>query len=111
MDNILSVSSQNPEVSFSATVDHSKWAVSTPEDLSKWVCIGDINRAVRIWEEDKIARCLILSLQKRQTMRGGGTTCLNSNAVASRYLEIVASVQKCEKPIKTDEENAAGSKF
>lgn len=48
VDNVLDLEITEPvEISFKTTTDHSKWAVSTNTTTSKWICIGDINRAVR----------------------------------------------------------------
>ncbi|XP_066145470.1 plancitoxin-1 [Euwallacea fornicatus] len=80
VDNVVSISlSISPEIimSFMSTTDHSKWAVSTSRDSSKWLCIGDINRA------------------EKQTERGGGTTCINNKVLAQKYTEIVSVVQQC----------------
>ncbi|XP_050295284.1 plancitoxin-1 [Anthonomus grandis grandis] len=77
VDNIKIIQMSNPSVSFKATVDHSKWAVSTPSDLNQWVCIGDINRA------------------QKQTERGGGTTCLNNEKLSGVYQKIISSVEPC----------------
>ncbi|CAG9762507.1 unnamed protein product [Ceutorhynchus assimilis] len=78
VDNILSISVPEPSISFKTASDHSKWAVSTVNDSLKWLCIGDINRA------------------EKQTKRGGGTTCINNEKLASQYLNIVSSVEQCK---------------
>ncbi|KAL1509067.1 hypothetical protein ABEB36_003865 [Hypothenemus hampei] len=78
VDNVLSVSIKQFNISFNNTVDHSKWAVSTGNISANWICIGDINRA------------------KRQTNRGGGTTCFGKSTLANHYLNIINSVQHCE---------------
>ncbi|XP_066245534.1 plancitoxin-1-like isoform X2 [Euwallacea similis] len=81
VDNVLSISlsiSSEVNMSFTSTTDHSKWAISTSQDSSKWLCIGDINRA------------------EKQTERGGGTTCINNKVLAQQYAGIVSSVQQCD---------------
>jgi len=44
VENVLSVTLNADNVRFKSTEDHSKWAAAYKD----WVCIGDINRMVRI---------------------------------------------------------------
>lgn len=57
MNNIEKIAFANKNIAFSSHSDHSKWAISVPEEFSiikfydesnHWVCVGDINRAVSI---------------------------------------------------------------
>lgn len=55
INNIKSVSMNSFNSSFKTTVDHSKWAVTASNNNSvKWICIGDINRAVCTTEFQKV---------------------------------------------------------
>uniref|UniRef100_A0A8C0G3X9 Deoxyribonuclease-2-alpha n=1 Tax=Chelonoidis abingdonii TaxID=106734 RepID=A0A8C0G3X9_CHEAB len=65
-----------PGPHFSATVDHSKWCVST-EHAPGWACVGDMNR----------------NLEEEQ--RGGGTLCQQDPAVWKSYCALVQSYSKC----------------
>ncbi|XP_044850814.1 deoxyribonuclease-2-alpha isoform X4 [Mauremys mutica] len=65
-----------PGPHFSATVDHSKWCVST-EPAPGWTCVGDMNR----------------NLEEEQ--RGGGTLCQQDPAVWKSYCALVQSYSKC----------------
>lgn len=35
------------DFNFTALEDHAKWAVNAPPNKPTWICVGDINRAVR----------------------------------------------------------------
>uniref|UniRef100_A0A8C3FBA2 Deoxyribonuclease-2-alpha n=1 Tax=Chrysemys picta bellii TaxID=8478 RepID=A0A8C3FBA2_CHRPI len=66
-----------PGPDFSATVDHSKWCVST-ESAPGWACVGDMNR----------------NLEEEQ--RGGGTLCQQDPAVWKSYYALVQDYSKCK---------------
>ncbi|XP_030401840.1 deoxyribonuclease-2-alpha isoform X3 [Gopherus evgoodei] len=74
--NIEALGFPAPGPHFSATVDHSKWCVST-EGAPGWACVGDTNRNV---EEEQ---------------RGGGTLCQQDPAVWKSYCALVQSYSKC----------------
>lgn len=61
---------------FSASRDHSKWAVSNSTS-EHWICIGDINR------------------QDTQAKRGGGTVCQNSVEISDFYRDIIRDCDPC----------------
>ena len=71
---------------FSVHNDHSKWAVTSSDDIKdkdddhvKMACVGDINR------------------QEDQYKRGGGTVCFADNIkVWSKYFDLVDDVEQCE---------------
>ncbi|CAM4606744.1 unnamed protein product [Lepidochelys kempii] len=65
-----------PGPDFPATVDHSKWCVST-ESTPGWACVGDMNR----------------NLEEEQ--RGGGTLCQQDPAVWKSYYALVQKYSKC----------------
>ncbi|XP_075758511.1 deoxyribonuclease-2-alpha [Pelodiscus sinensis] len=65
-----------PQLNFSATVDHSKWCVST-ESAPGWACVGDMNRNVA------------------EEQRGGGALCQQDPAVWKSYYTLVQSYSKC----------------
>ena len=56
--NIESVSLKEVDLEFNSSHDHSKWAVASDnKNNGNWVCVGDINRAVRV---DKFETWFIL---------------------------------------------------
>ncbi|XP_074791135.1 deoxyribonuclease-2-alpha isoform X2 [Natator depressus] len=65
-----------PGPDFPATVDHSKWCVST-ESTPGWACVGDMNR----------------NLEEEQ--RGGGTLCQQDPAIWKSYYALVQKYSKC----------------
>nr|CAH7753566.1 unnamed protein product [Callosobruchus chinensis] len=75
--NIKSIEINVTQALFTTTEDHSKWAVSS--DNKNWICVGDINRA------------------EHQKTRGGGTVCMNNQAVAVNYRKSVQTIEECEK--------------
>ncbi|XP_031340671.1 plancitoxin-1 [Photinus pyralis] len=78
VNNVESLKIAAANVSFKASVDHSKWAVaSTSKENAFWVCIGDINRVTA------------------QRQRGGGTVCFSEAKVAKAYQEIIAQLEPC----------------
>ncbi|KAJ8950997.1 hypothetical protein NQ318_006381 [Aromia moschata] len=77
--NVESIFINSVNVSFTTTNDHSKWAVTPPSDTKNWICVGDINRA------------------EHQTVRGGGTVCMNSKKVATNYKKCVQTTENCNK--------------
>lgn len=77
VEDISIKSSKN--ISFSTLHDHSKWMVSTDNNL---VCVGDINR------------------QEHQKVRGGGTVCIKSESIAKLYKQIIVDSESCTKRIK-----------
>lgn len=92
-------------ITFKTTDDHSKWGVS--DENSDWICVGDINRAVRnflfriIYSSMKfiIAICFcFLVTQEMQTRRGGGSVCLRSKVISSNYRSLIDNFEPCKKP-------------
>ncbi|XP_074836078.1 deoxyribonuclease-2-alpha [Carettochelys insculpta] len=67
----------SPGPSFSATVDHSKWCVSTTSALG-WACVGDMNR------------------NQAEEQRGGGALCQQDPAVWKSYYTLVQNYSKCQ---------------
>lgn len=48
--NVRSLKFDVANVNFASSQDHSKWAITnTKQSANRWVCIGDINRAVSIF--------------------------------------------------------------
>ncbi|XP_065159044.1 plancitoxin-1 [Atheta coriaria] len=76
--NIEEITLKEADVSFSSSLDHSKWAVSS-ETNQNWICIGDINRA------------------EHQKKRGGGTTCINNPQIAHLYKQAAVTIENCNK--------------
>ncbi|TRY82732.1 hypothetical protein DNTS_005489 [Danionella cerebrum] len=68
--------SSGERITFKATEDHSKWAVSTRAS-SGWVCVGDINR------------------DKAEENRGGGTVCRKDDVVWKAYRTAALQCQSC----------------
>ncbi|CAL5223442.1 g5960 [Coccomyxa viridis] len=73
---------------WNTSVDHSKWAITTPETSSgagrtmPGVCIGDMNR------------------MQAQSYRGGGTVCFMQNPTLWRtFRNIVAAIEGCSPPV------------
>ncbi|XP_062841226.1 deoxyribonuclease-2-alpha isoform X2 [Trichomycterus rosablanca] len=74
------------QITFKATEDHSKWAVSAGGGGLKggdWVCVGDINR------------------NEAEEMRGGGTVCQSDAVVWKAYR---AAAQLCESCTEKEED-------
>jgi len=76
------------DMAFSNRDDHSKWAVSNEttadgNQSGNWICIGDINR------------------QKTQFFRGGGTVCMQNEAVWKTFRDSIKQYEKC--PILTND--------
>lgn len=53
VNNVDKIAFVDKNIAFSSHSDHSKWAISVPTakscktcDKDRWVCVGDINRAV-----------------------------------------------------------------
>ncbi|EGG20263.1 deoxyribonuclease II [Cavenderia fasciculata] len=59
------------------TKDHSKWAISMPDEPTFYVCIGDINKTYS------------------QYNRGGGTACIVSKTLWESYYAMVAAMNGC----------------
>lgn len=72
--NILSVTIGN--FSFTSSKDHSKWAVSD-NDAKPFICIGDINRQIS------------------QTMRSGGTICLQNERIWRLFRNSIIRTESC----------------
>ncbi|CAB1331982.1 unnamed protein product [Coregonus sp. 'balchen'] len=69
---------QLPSVkSYSITVDHSKWCVTTAGAKYHWTCIADMNREVS------------------QERRGGGAICTDNQAVWKTFNNVVGSYEPC----------------
>ena len=62
---------------FKETQDHSKWAISVDESVNV-TCIGGINQMTS------------------QNTRGGGTVCLQNNALWNSFSSLVYQVEECE---------------
>ncbi|KAL7013354.1 hypothetical protein ACKWTF_015346 [Chironomus riparius] len=77
IQDISIISSQ--KISFSTQHDHSKWMVSSDNNL---LCVGDINR------------------QQHQKVRGGGTVCIQSDSLAKLYSQTIADSESCTKRVK-----------
>jgi deoxyribonuclease-2 len=61
-------------VSWSGTMDHSKWTIST---TSTWVCVGDMNNMCS------------------QETRGGGTMCMQDSSAWSAFYDVIAATEAC----------------
>ncbi|KAL3266231.1 hypothetical protein HHI36_010412 [Cryptolaemus montrouzieri] len=77
VQNVETISMVQTNVTFNTTHDHSKWAVSFPEDDTFWICVGDINRA------------------ESQEKRGGGTVCLKNEHVSANFQNVINAVEDC----------------
>ncbi|CAK9810420.1 unnamed protein product [Anthophora plagiata] len=76
--NVKSLKFEAANVDYTSTRDHSKWAITVNQKSdSRWVCIGDINRA------------------DTQFSRGGGAVCFKEPRLWSNYREIVNDVEAC----------------
>uniref|UniRef100_A0A8C8VQ11 Deoxyribonuclease-2-alpha n=1 Tax=Pelusios castaneus TaxID=367368 RepID=A0A8C8VQ11_9SAUR len=75
--NIQELGFPAPGPGFSATVDHSKWCVSTTRTPG-WSCVGDMNR------------------NREEEQRGGGALCLQDTAVWKSYYDLVQTYSKCD---------------
>lgn len=68
-------------ITFKASNDHSKWAVSTTggglDGAAGWVCVGDINR------------------NEAEEKRGGGTVCLQDATVWKAYRTAALECEMC----------------
>jgi deoxyribonuclease-2 len=62
---------------FKETQDHSKWAISVDENVNV-TCVGGINQMTS------------------QNTRGGGTVCLQNNALWNSFSSLVYQVEECE---------------
>ncbi|KAK7158215.1 hypothetical protein R3I93_009424 [Phoxinus phoxinus] len=83
--------SPGQSVTFKATEDHSKWAVSTGSGSGTsggWVCVGDINR------------------DKAEERRGGGTVCRQDAAVWKAYRSAALQCETCGGEVQTCEKAA-----
>lgn len=56
--NVRQISIDFLKCKFNNYKDHSKYAVSIDEE-KPWVCIGDINRAVSVYNKSLISLCII----------------------------------------------------
>lgn len=80
---VLDVNLLSPggRVTFKATEDHSKWAVSAGGGRGlrggAWVCVGDINR------------------NQAEEKRGGGTVCRKDVAVWKAYRAVALKCESC----------------
>uniref|UniRef100_A0A672K3I1 Deoxyribonuclease-2-alpha n=1 Tax=Sinocyclocheilus grahami TaxID=75366 RepID=A0A672K3I1_SINGR len=80
--------SPGQRVTFKATGDHSKWAVSMGGSAgsgtsSGWVCVGDINR------------------DEAEERRGGGTVCRQDAAVWKAYRSAALQCETCGGEVQT----------
>lgn len=66
--------SPGQHLTFKATEDHSKWAVSVS---GSWVCVGDINR------------------NEAEERRGGGTVCHQNSVVWKAYRTTALQCDSC----------------
>lgn len=86
--------SPGQSVTFKATEDHSKWAVSTGSSRTGsgtsggWVCVGDINR------------------DEAEERRGGGTVCRQDDAVWKAYRSAALQCETCGGEVQTCEKAA-----
>ena len=76
--NIREINVTSINVAFSTEKDHSKWAASI-SNITDWICVGDINRALH------------------QKQRGGGTVCLSNTTIANAYRKLVWDIESCPK--------------
>ncbi|XP_076233176.1 deoxyribonuclease II [Calliopsis andreniformis] len=65
------------DVTYKSTRDHSKWAISTTNRKTSWVCVADINRATT------------------QSFRGGGAVCIDHPQLWTAYRNIINYVEQC----------------
>lgn len=81
-------------ITFKATEDHSKWAVSVGGGSAGsgtsggWVCVGDINR------------------DKAEEKRGGGTVCRQDAAVWKAYRSAALQCESCGGEVQTCDKSA-----
>lgn len=79
--------SPGQKVTFKATEDHSKWAVSSSSGTSGgWVCVGDINR------------------DEAEEKRGGGTVCRRDAVVWKAYRSAALQCESCSGEVQTCEQ-------
>ncbi|XP_056619090.1 deoxyribonuclease-2-alpha isoform X3 [Triplophysa dalaica] len=79
--------SPGQRVTFKATADHSKWAISTDGGhvgtSGSWVCVGDINR------------------DEAEEKRGGGTVCHRDAVVWKAYRTAALQCETCDGKVQT----------
>lgn len=79
--------SPGQRVTFKATADHSKWAISTNGGYvgtsGSWVCVGDINR------------------DEAEEKRGGGTVCHRDAMVWKAYRTAALQCETCDGKVQT----------
>lgn len=86
---VLNVDLISPDqrITFKATEDHSKWAISTGGGYSgasgSWVCVGDINR------------------DEAEEKRGGGTVCHRDATVWKAYRTAALQCETCDGQVQT----------
>ncbi|CAL8068850.1 unnamed protein product [Calicophoron daubneyi] len=86
--NIQSLQFRGLNISFPNFADHAKWATTImPIDGGKstkmWICLGDINR------------------QFSQFRRGGGTMCIQSEAIWTVFNDLIVKRENCKTPPKS----------
>lgn len=77
VENMTFTDASGSSVFFKYTVDHSKWAISTPAGEIDWMCSGDINRMTSQWA------------------RGGGTICSANSGLRGALAASIVYADEC----------------